>query len=70
MNLESNLRKKDDSDSEEESSRIIPVTCGDNFESVKESISLLEESESFFKDNKVMIISNFLISKIMDIIRI
>ena len=51
LNLESNLRKKDDSDSEEESSRIIPVTCGDNFENVKESIKKV--LKAFINDNSI-----------------
>ena len=51
LNLANNLQKKDESDSDEESSRVIPVTCAQDFENVRESIKKV--LKSFIKDNTI-----------------
>ena len=53
LNLANNLQKKDesDSDSEDEVSRVIPVTCTQDFEKVRESIKKV--LKSFIKDNTI-----------------
>ena len=51
LNLANNLQKKDESDSEDEQSRIIPVICAQDFEKVKESIKKV--LKSFIKDNSI-----------------
>jgi hypothetical protein len=52
LNLANNLQKKDDSDSDEESSsKIIPVTCSQDFEKVRESIKKV--LKNFIKDNTI-----------------
>ena len=51
LNLANNLQKKDDSDSDDESSRVIPVTCAQDFEGVRESIKKV--LKSFIKDNTI-----------------
>ena len=51
LNLANNLQKKDESDSEDESSTVIPVTCAQDFEQVRESIKKV--LKSFIKDNTI-----------------
>jgi hypothetical protein len=51
LNLANNLQKKDDSDSDDESSRSIPVACAQDFDQVRESIKKV--LKSFIKDNTI-----------------